>query len=70
MGWSKLPPNCSRPKLTRRLQTAWQADQKLELNKPRRSPSQANAQISMRKLGADDAIRTRDPHLGKVMLYP
>ena len=23
----------------------------------------------LRKLGADDGIRTRDPHLGKVVLY-
>ena len=23
----------------------------------------------LRSLGADDGIRTRDPHLGKVMLY-
>jgi hypothetical protein len=25
--------------------------------------------VSSRALGADDGIRTRDPHLGKVVLY-
>jgi hypothetical protein len=25
--------------------------------------------LTRRNIGADDGIRTRDPHLGKVMLY-
>ena len=30
----------------------------------------ANPSEDIRKFGAGDAIRTRDPNLGKVMLYP
>ncbi len=36
-----------------------------------RGPSAKNTLCDFDRIsGADDAIRTRDPHLGKVMLYP
>jgi hypothetical protein len=33
---------------------------------PSNSPGAESALVSVRVLGADDGIRTRDPHLGKV----
>jgi hypothetical protein len=36
---------------------------------PSNSPGAESALVNVRVLGADDGIRTRDPHLGKVVLY-
>ena len=34
-----------------------------------RRPDTAEPQVRSPEIGADDGIRTRDPHLGKVVLY-
>ena len=38
-------------------------------NQPEVSPGNQIAGLTCGSVGADDEIRTRDPHLGKVMLY-
>ena len=60
----KLRPKTAPAEISLVFSLVWQ-ERKRRTGKPTEAFSQAKGPFS----GADDGIRTRDPHLGKVVLY-
>ena len=50
--------------------TIWDAPGGCDFNRPENTKAAEFRGFSVRLLGAGEAIRTLDPNLGKVVLYP